>query len=612
MQGFPAHQHAERNGSAFAGDPYSDVPPTRRRWLHRAAAETMSGDGVWLHRVAAATGVDEALAAALEAAALGSAPAGPGRPGPAQLMEWASVLSADTGQRERRLLTAAVHRVCAGSLGPSDLWARAAQCAPTALRSCALAGQALLEGHRLEAEFHLARACADADGERLAVAAIVHGIRAELCLIAALGSPTVSEAEAGLATIPCDREIERWLTRLLAAGRCYAAGPRAAAETLCGSRVVAGQRPSTDEPRDPLTRLALGGYRTLAGDPGGAVGNLLPLVTYQDLTLPDVLMLRANQWLALAFHLLGGWRQADTHARVATDAQDRPPAGAGAPHAIRALLTAHRAEWDAADQHLRNARGSTDAASPEEAVLADMAQAAIAHARGVLLAGHPALARLAAGPGAARKYRSLWLPMHAEAQVESGSEAEAAAALVALLTEAEQVPYLRVAACRLAGRLAERRRDPIAARRHYEAGLSLPTECLVVPFQVGLLEHSYGLLLCGLGAAAEGLTYLDRAGDRLARTGAIPYARRCAADLAARQHAFEGGAHPSVLTAREQAVARLVTAGLTNSEAATRLFVSVKAVEYHLAQIYAKLGITSRRQLARYDDGSAGSATSAT
>lgn len=607
MQDLPGHQHAQRNGSAFVSSPYSDVSPTRRRWLHRAAAETMSGDGVWLHRVAAAAGIDEALATALETAALGSAPAGPGKPGPAQLMEWASVLSADAAGRERRLLTAAVHRVCAGNLGPSELWDRAAECAPSALRECARAGRALLEGHRLEAEFHLDRASAYADAEHLPVIAIIQGLRAELALIAARGRQAVLEAEAGLATMPCDCAVERWLVRLLAAGRCYVTGPRTAAQTLCGTRAVAGQRPTATASQDPLTRLTLGSYRTLAGDPGAAVGDLLPLVAYPDLALPDPLMLRANQWLALAYHLLGGWRQADTHARLATDAQDQLGAEASAPHAIRALLAAHRAEWDAAEQHLRNARDCADAQNPDQAVLADTVEVAIAHARGVLLAAHPALARLATGRGAARKYRSLWLPLRTEAQVETGSEVDAAAAVVALLTEADQVPYLRVAACRLAGRLAERRRDPIAARHHYETGLSLPAECLIVPFQLGLLEHCHGLLLCGLGAAVEGLAYLDSAGDRLASAGAIPYARRCAADLDARQSAVDSEAHVSPLTERERAVARLVTAGLTNQEAAAQLFVSVKTVEYHLAQIYAKLGITSRRQLARPGDSAAGS-----
>ena len=45
-------------------------------------------------------------------------------------------------------------------------------------------------------------------------------------------------------------------------------------------------------------------------------------------------------------------------------------------------------------------------------------------------------------------------------------------------------------------------------------------------------------------------------------------------------------------------VAHLVAQGLSNRETADRLYVSVKAVEYHLGHIYAKLGISSRRQLA--------------
>jgi DNA-binding CsgD family transcriptional regulator len=45
-------------------------------------------------------------------------------------------------------------------------------------------------------------------------------------------------------------------------------------------------------------------------------------------------------------------------------------------------------------------------------------------------------------------------------------------------------------------------------------------------------------------------------------------------------------------------VAQLVADGLSNREAAAQLYISAKAVEYHLGHIYAKLGITSRRQLA--------------
>jgi DNA-binding CsgD family transcriptional regulator len=508
-------------------------------------------------------------------------------------MEWASDLSVDNAGRERRLLMAAVLRVCSGHLGSSELWSRAQDCAPSALRTCALAGRAVLTGHRLEAEFHLVRVSTHGEGENGVIAAIVCGLRAELSASAALGRQTVTEAMAGLAAAPRDRALQRWLTRLLAAGRCYAAGPRAAIETLADFGT-----------QEPAACLAMGSYRVLGGEPEAAIKVLSALGVDAGQARAPEMSLRASQWLALAHHLLGEWRQADDQALMAVDAARPGVRGGGAAHALCALLSAHRGDWDAADKHLRAAHDHGDLDCPDDAVLADIAHATIAHARGVLLPGHPALDRLAAGGDAARKYRSLWLPLQAEALIDSGPEPDAATALAALRKLAEQVPYLRVTLCRLSGRLAERRRDPIAARRHYEAAADLPQECRTVPFLLGLLDHCHGRLLCGLGAATDGPASLNRAAGRLASAGAIPYARRCAADLAARQSAAGGAAQPSVLTERlterERAVVRLVAVGLTNQEVAARLYVSAKTVEYHLAQIYGKLGIKSRRQLARY------------
>jgi DNA-binding CsgD family transcriptional regulator len=52
-----------------------------------------------------------------------------------------------------------------------------------------------------------------------------------------------------------------------------------------------------------------------------------------------------------------------------------------------------------------------------------------------------------------------------------------------------------------------------------------------------------------------------------------------------------------LLTSTEGAVARLVAARMSNQEVAQRLMMSVKTVEYHLTHVYAKLGVTSRREL---------------
>jgi DNA-binding CsgD family transcriptional regulator len=73
------------------------------------------------------------------------------------------------------------------------------------------------------------------------------------------------------------------------------------------------------------------------------------------------------------------------------------------------------------------------------------------------------------------------------------------------------------------------------------------------------------------------------------------------ADKARAELARVSGRRPQgqELTETERRVATLVSDGLANKEVAAALFVTVHTVEAHLSRIYRKLGIRSRRELAR-------------
>ncbi|GAB3933938.1 AAA family ATPase [Kribbella albertanoniae] len=66
-----------------------------------------------------------------------------------------------------------------------------------------------------------------------------------------------------------------------------------------------------------------------------------------------------------------------------------------------------------------------------------------------------------------------------------------------------------------------------------------------------------------------------------------------------RAQAPETRANPAGLTSREQHIATLVAGGMTNSDIADELVVSVRTVDHHVAAILRKLSVSSRRHVAQ-------------
>ncbi|MFC5944351.1 helix-turn-helix domain-containing protein, partial [Micromonospora harpali] len=62
--------------------------------------------------------------------------------------------------------------------------------------------------------------------------------------------------------------------------------------------------------------------------------------------------------------------------------------------------------------------------------------------------------------------------------------------------------------------------------------------------------------------------------------------------------AFPVAAGWPALTDPDGRVAAAIADGLSNREAAQRLFVSVKTIEFHLGNIFRKLGVRNRTELA--------------
>ena len=115
-----------------------------------------------------------------------------------------------------------------------------------------------------------------------------------------------------------------------------------------------------------------------------------------------------------------------------------------------------------------------------------------------------------------------------------------------------------------------------------------------------LLHQSCGRIFHSRGDRRRGIDELRIAWEMLTGVGARPFTTQVEADLASSglPSARKSASRSTLdLTDRERDVAVLVAQGMSNPEVAEHLYVSRKAVEFHLGNIYGKLGITSRREL---------------
>ena len=572
---------------------YGDQPPARRRALHRAAAALVRGRAALTHRIAAASGPDPELAADLERLA-GDAAAESSPLDVADLWHAAAAVSVDPDDRERRAFRAVEVLLAAGEIGrASALEGEVAAARPGPVRDGLLGRLALLRGALARARPLLDAAARDADDRTRAIAT------ADLALLSVLeGHPARAvELATGCFADPANGPLVRQpagfalILGLVAEGRPD------------NARAVLGLAAGPPEARTPLyadTLVVQGILATSVDDDAAAEVDLGEALRLARTGRPVRTASLASAYLAMVRDRTGAADGLDAVELAVSSTRD---AGQGF---AELMVRGHAAAMHALRGHAGPARahlevvaagsawwGSTIVTASAGALLALVEDDAAGMLRALEPVLRPEVAALADAIGALGP-RAL----HAEALLRLGRVDEARAAVEALeaLLADRPAGHVRVDAARLRGLLAEADGDPAGARAAFESGLAT-ARTAAVPLARARLETDLGRHLVAAGERRTGVDLLRAARDRLTALGATPFLAPCE-DLL---HA--AGLTPSPeeealgLTPHEDAVVALVVRGLTNREVAQELFVSPRTVAYHLSNVYAKLGVTSRAQL---------------
>jgi ATP/maltotriose-dependent transcriptional regulator MalT len=576
---------------------YDHIGPARRAGLHAAAAQVVDTEGASLrHLSAAAFGPDASLATRLESFAERRA-ADHSLESAALAMVSAARLSAGRPEGEARLLRAVDWMLVAGDAAQARTFAdEVAGFSEQARRSSILGQLAALDGRHEEAAqlFAAAWDLCDPDADPVQAAVIAHR-NAWDSLRQLRDDDVVTWARRALELAPDDALATGWVSTL--ALSLWRLG-RADEAFAVIRDAIAGEEDAG------LVRGMRGWLRFGEDDIEGARGDLVA-ATANELRHGAVLVSSVHLTvLARLQYAVGDWDDA-----VASAEQARALASeAEHPHESFvwwALIgvPAARGDWAAVDSYAR--RAAEEPKRPKDRVVAiGMALALAAAARGdagaVLAALHPVAAL---SPNAAIDEPGFWpwQDIYGEALVTLGRAAGADAFLHPHEARAAQRgrPSTIAKLARVRGRveaaLGRREQAAAAFQRAFEH-----IEPLGMPYEQALIQYAYGQFLRRSGRRRAAADELTRARDTFAELGARPALERCERELEAcgLKPAKRKSSEQPDLTPQEQAVAHLVATGLSNREVAGELLLSIKTIEIHLTHIYAKLGISSRSQLA--------------
>lgn len=216
--------------------------------------------------------------------------------------------------------------------------------------------------------------------------------------------------------------------------------------------------------------------------------------------------------------------------------------------------------------------------------------------------------------GVGRYELAMRSAQHSAAQGGLGPSNWALAELVEAATRAGQAQVASAALQTLSERtcssgsewalgIAARSRALLAGGRVADALYSEAIERLGrsrVALELARARLLYGEWLRRERRRVEARDQLRTAHDMLSAMGAQVFAHRARRELLAtgERARKRSGDPPDALTTQEQQVAHLARSGHSNRDIGSQLFISTKTVEYHLHKAFAKLGISSRHELA--------------